>query len=117
MIDIQNPALKKIWEDRYQKNGETIKDNIYRVANYIATNDFEFNDFAEVMLNGYFFPAGRTMSNAGIGKNLTLNNCFVYPVIEDSMEGIFEAVKSGALTHKAGGGIGYEFSLLRPNFS
>lgn len=117
MIDIQNPALKKIWEDRYQKNGETIKDNIYRVANYIATNDFEFNDFAEVMLNGYFFPAGRTMSNAGIGKNLTLNNCFVYPVIEDSMEGIFEAVKSGALTHKAGGGIGYEFSLLRPNGS
>lgn len=117
MIDIQNPALKKIWEDRYQKNGETIKDNIYRVANYIATNDFEFNDFTEVMLNGYFFPAGRTMSNAGIGKNLTLNNCFVYPIVGDSMEEIFEAVKAGALTHKAGGGIGYEFSLLRPNGS
>ena len=117
MIEIQNPALKQIWQDRYQKNNETIRDNIYRVADHIATNDFELDEFCQVMLNGYFFPAGRTMSNAGIGKNLTLNNCFVYPIVEDSMEGIFEAVKSGALTHKAGGGIGYEFSLLRPNGS
>lgn len=114
---ITNPVLKKIWEDRYQKNDETLDDNYRRVAKYIAFNSDEEQEFYNVMANGFFFPAGRTMSNAGIGKNLTLNNCFVYPIIEDSMDGIFEAVKSGALTHKAGGGIGYEFSLLRPNGS
>ena len=115
MIDIINPALKKIWEDRYQKNGETIQGNIDRVANYIANGGNEYALFKQVMADGYFFPAGRTMSNAGIGETLTLNNCFLHPVIEDSMESIFDAVKCGAITHKAGGGIGYDFSQIRPN--
>lgn len=66
------------------------------------------------MKESLFFPGGRTMSNAGIGKHLTLNNCFVAPIIDNSMEGIFEAVKLGAITHKAGGGIGYNFSNLSP---
>lgn len=117
MIDIKNPVLKNIWKDRYRKNDETLKGNFRRVADYIASNDKEKEEFFNVMSEGLFFPAGRTMSNAGIGKDLTLNNCFVYPIVEDSMEGIFDAVKAGALTHKAGGGIGYEFSLLRPNGS
>lgn len=114
-MSISNVALKQIWQDRYQKNGETYDENLRRVANYIGQNDEERNEFYEVMSKGLFFPAGRTMSNSGIGKSLTLNNCFVYPTINDSMDSIFEAVKAGAMTHKAGGGIGYDFSLLRPN--
>ena len=117
MIDIKNPVLKEIWKDRYQKNNETIQENIERVASYIATNSDEFEQFYDVMSNGYFLPAGRTMSNADIGETLTLNNCFLHPIIEDSMESIFEAVKCGAVTHKAGGGIGYDFSQIRPNGS
>ena len=115
MIEIQNQALKNIWQDRYQKNNETIEENVKRVAGYIATNDYEYESFCEVMSNGEFFPAGRTMSNAGIGETLTLNNCFLHPIVEDSMESIFDAVKCGAVTHKAGGGIGYDFSQIRPN--
>lgn len=117
MIEIKNPVLKKIWEDRYQKNGETLEGNFRRVAKFIAQNKDEEKEFFKVMSEGLFFPAGRTMSNAGIGSKLGLNNCFVYPVIQDDMEKIFEAVKAGALTHKSGGGIGYEFSLIRPSGS
>lgn len=115
MIDIQNPVLKQIWKDRYQKNGESIQENIERVARYISFDSDEFESFKRVMEDGYFLPAGRTMSNAGIGETLTLNNCFLHPIVEDSMESIFDAVKCGAITHKAGGGIGYDFSQIRPN--
>lgn len=61
-----------------------------------------------------FFPGGRTMSNSDIGQQLTLNNCFVAPQVPDSLEGIFDTIKLGALTHQRGGGIGYDFSQLRP---
>ena len=112
MVEIKNPVLKKIWEDRYRKNGESLEDNFRRVAKFVAQNKEEEKDFFKVMSEGLFFPAGRTMSNAGIGSKLGLNNCFVYPTIRDDMGAIFEAVKAGALTHKSGGGIGYEFSLI-----
>lgn len=69
------------------------------------------------MDGGHFFPAGRTMCNAGIGDVLTLNNCFNLNSVPDSMDGIFETVKTGALTQKAGGGTGYDFSSLRPEGS
>ncbi len=115
-----NEVYESIWKDRYQKNGESYDDQLWRVADFIATaedNDsHEWADkFHDIMSSGYFFPAGRTMSNAGIGEKLTLNNCFVAPIIGNSMEQIFNAVKLGAMTHKAGGGIGYAFSNLAPN--
>ena len=74
----------------------------------------DYKRFKEVLDEGLFFPGGRTMSNAGIGMKLTLNNCFVAPQIQDNMEDIFDKVKLGALTHQKGGGIGYDFSGLRP---
>lgn len=114
MNEISNPVLKKIWEDRYQKNGETLEENYRRVAKYLARNDEEEEEFYHVISEGLFLPAGRTMSNAGIGENLTLNNCFTAPQVQDDLQSIFDTVKLGAVTHKAGGGIGYDFSLLRP---
>lgn len=115
-----NEVYKSIWKDRYQKNGESYDDQLWRVADFIATaednNSSTWADkFYNIMASGYFFPAGRTMSNAGIGEKLTLNNCFVAPIVGNSMEQIFDAVKLGAMTHKAGGGIGYAFSNLAPN--
>ena len=114
-MGLNNIISKQIWEDRYRKNNETFDDNIKRVAKHISTNDDEYEEFYNVMNRRLFMPAGRTMSNSGIGKSLTLNNCFTLNLVPDSMEGIFEYVKSGALVQKAGGGTGYNFSLLRPN--
>lgn len=115
-----NEVYESIWKDRYQKNGESYDDQLWRVADFIAeaeaTQAPKWSErFYSIMKSGYFFPAGRTMSNAGIGEKLTLNNCFVAPIIGNSMEQIFNAVKLGAMTHKAGGGIGYAFSNLAPN--
>lgn len=114
MNTIDNPVLYKIWQDRYRKNNETLEENYWRVAKYIAYNEKEEKEFYDVISNGLFLPAGRTMSNSGIGSNLTLNNCFVCYQVPDDLDGIFECVKLGAKTHKAGGGIGYDFSLIRP---
>lgn len=115
-----NEVYKSIWKDRYQKNGESYDNQLWRVAEFIAkaeeTKAHKWADkFFSIMKEGYFFPAGRTMSNAGIDEKLTLNNCFVAPIVGNSMEQIFDAVKLGAMTHKAGGGIGYAFSNLAPN--
>ena len=115
-----NEVYESIWKDRYQKNGESYDDQLWRVADFIAeaeeTKAHKWSEqFYSIMRAGYFFPAGRTMSNAGIGEKLTLNNCFVAPIVGNSMEQIFDAVKLGAMTHKAGGGIGYAFSNLAPN--
>ena len=114
---IKNDVSMQIWKDRYCKNNETVKDNLHRVAKYCSTNEQEYNDFYSIMADGLFFPAGRTMSNCGIGNDLTLNNCFTANFVEDSIEDIFDKVKLGALTHKRGGGIGYEFSKIRPKNS
>lgn len=109
-----NEIIEGIWEDRYRKNNEMLAGNFRRVAQFCAKNEVEEDEFFEVMDEGLFYPAGRTMSNSGIGSKLTLNNCFVAPQIGDSYEEIFNTVKLGALTHQRGGGIGYDFSQLRP---
>ena len=70
--------------------------------------------FAEV-LGGYrFLPAGRILAGAGTGRTVTLFNCFVMGTLDDSLAGIFEGLKEAALTMQQGGGIGQDFSTLRP---
>ena len=62
-----------------------------------------------------FLPGGRILAGAGTGRMVTLFNCFVMGAIEDSLDGIFGALKEGALTMQQGGGVGYDFSTLRPS--
>lgn len=112
-----NENIAKTWEDRYKKGNETVEDNLRRVAGFCSKNKEEEEEFYNLMWNGYFFPAGRTISNSAIGSKLTLNNCFVAPQIQDNYEDIFNKVKLGAITHQRGGGIGYDFSQLRPKGS
>ncbi len=61
-----------------------------------------------------FLPAGRILAGAGTGRDVTLFNCFVLGKIGDDLGSIFDAVKEAALTMQAGGGIGHDFSTLRP---
>jgi ribonucleoside-diphosphate reductase alpha chain len=70
--------------------------------------------FARALAGHKFLPAGRILAGAGTGRNVTLFNCFVMGTIEDSMDGIFSALREAALTLQQGGGIGYDFSTLRP---
>ncbi|HEX2590480.1 MAG TPA: adenosylcobalamin-dependent ribonucleoside-diphosphate reductase, partial [Rhizomicrobium sp.] len=70
--------------------------------------------FAEALAGHRFMPAGRIVAGAGTDRNVTLFNCFVMGTVEDSMSGIFSALREAALTLQHGGGIGYDFSTLRP---
>src|ERR1700759_1432302 len=70
--------------------------------------------FAGALAGHKFLPAGRILAGAGAERNVTLFNCFVMGRIADSMDGIFSAVREAALTLQQGGGIGYDFSTLRP---
>ena len=71
-------------------------------------------DFAHALAGHKFLPAGRILAGAGTGRDVTLFNCFVMGTITDSMDGIFSALREAALTLQQGGGIGYDFSTLRP---
>ena len=70
--------------------------------------------FARALTDHKFLPAGRILAGAGTGRSVTLFNCFVMGTIPDSMDGIFSALREAALTLQQGGGIGYDFSTLRP---
>jgi len=70
--------------------------------------------FARALTGHKFLPAGRILAGAGTGRSVTLFNCFVMGTIPDSMDGIFSALREAALTLQQGGGIGYDFSTLRP---
>src|SRR3984885_8354506 len=70
--------------------------------------------FAEALAAHRFLPAGRILAGAGADRNVTLFNCYVMGAIPDDMGGIFASLREAALTMQQGGGIGYDFSTLRP---
>ena len=73
-----------------------------------------FNLFYDALSDFKWLPAGRITAGAGSGRSVTLFNCYVMGVIPDSLSGIFDMLKEAALTMQQGGGIGYDFSPIRP---
>ncbi len=111
-----SPVVDSILSARYLRKGETsFEDICHRVASALADNPEEEARFFEAMHSLRFLPNSPTLMNAGteLGQ---LSACFTLPV-EDSIDGIFDAMKQGAIIHKTGGGTGYNFSHLRPEGS
>jgi ribonucleoside-diphosphate reductase alpha chain len=113
-MSITEDVLRKRYFLKDEK-GEVIEDwegLCCRVAKAVSQNEKEYRDFYEVLHECLFLPNTPALTNAGKEK-FSMSACFVLP-IEDSMEGIFEAVRHTALIQKYGGGTGFSFSRLRP---
>jgi len=109
-------VVDSILSARYLRKGEKdFCDICRRVASALADNETEHARFYEAMISLRFLPNSPTLMNAGteIGQ---LSACFTLPV-PDTIDGIFDAMKEGAIIHKTGGGTGYNFSHIRPEGS
>ena len=116
---------QQIWDMKYRLKGpdgaavdKTIEDSWRRVAKALAEPERDpslwAGRFYQALADFKFLPAGRVLAGAGSGRSVTLFNCFVMGTIPDDMSGIFENLREAALTMQQGGGIGYDFSTLRP---
>jgi ribonucleoside-diphosphate reductase alpha chain len=111
-----SPVIDNILSARYLRKGEkSFEDICRRVANALADDKVEQERFFEAMISLRFLPNSPTLMNAGTSLG-QLSACFTLPV-PDSITGIFEAMKQGAIIHKTGGGTGYNFSHIRPEGS
>jgi ribonucleoside-diphosphate reductase alpha chain len=119
------PIAEQIWDMKYRlKEADgtpidgTLEDTWRRIARALAEPEADpalWEDRFYTALEDFrYLPAGRITAGAGTGRSVTLFNCFVMGTIPDSLEGIFQMLKEAALTMQQGGGIGYDFSTIRP---
>lgn len=119
------PIAEQIWDMKYrfkEADGtpidKTVEDSWRRIARDLARAESDTETwegkFYEALEDFKYLPAGRITAGAGTARQVTLFNCFVMGTVPDSMGGIFEMLKEAALTMQQGGGIGYDFSTIRP---
>jgi ribonucleoside-diphosphate reductase alpha chain len=118
-----------IWNRKYRFAGgndvpedKDIEATMRRVAKACAAGEKDSKkwkkEFEDILLNFEFIPGGRIIANLGTSREaVTMFNCYVMNKIEDSIEGIFDTVKESAMTQKQGGGVGFDFSTIRPEGS
>ena len=122
--EVTTDISRHVWETKYRlvdsgtREG-SIGETWHRVARALAEVEPKKRPaweerFFSVIADFKFLPGGRIQAGAGTGRNVTLFNCFVMGTIEDSITGIFRALQEGAVTMHQGGGVGYDFSTLRP---
>jgi len=123
-------AARKVLKERYLNRSadgkyESPEEMVWRVAAAIAGAERDYGSteeeiqataqaFYDLMIERKFIPNSPTLMNAGVGNNLQYSACYVLPV-EDSIDGIFGAIRHAAIVHQSGGGTGFAFSRLRPN--
>ena len=122
------PIAEQIWDMKYRLKAadgtpvdKTLEDSWHRIARALASVEDQPAEweprFYAALEDFRFLPAGRITAGAGTARSVTLFNCFVMGTIPDSMGGIFDALREAALTMQQGGGIGYDFSTIRPKGS
>lgn len=126
MAYLEQPLSEAVWNLKYRyRTGDTLHDKSIehtwrRVAKAVARAEksadraYWEKQFYEILQAFRFLPGGRILAGAGTRFKVTLFNCFVMNIASDSLSGIFEALQEGALTLQEGGGVGYDFSVLRP---
>lgn len=126
MNDFAAPISEQIWDMKYRHKShdgtiydKTVHDTWARIAGALAEAEGNPKEwypvFYEALEDFKFLPAGRITAGAGTNRaGVTLFNCFVNGTIPDSLSGIFDMLKDAALTMQQGGGIGYDFSTIRP---
>ncbi|MEO0487823.1 MAG: adenosylcobalamin-dependent ribonucleoside-diphosphate reductase [Pseudomonadota bacterium] len=125
MSSFTAPIAEQIWDMKYRlKEADgtpldaTVQETWQRIAADLARVEDDparyQAEFYAALEDFKFLPAGRITAGAGTGRKVTMFNCFVMGTIPDSMGGIFDALKEAALTMQQGGGIGYDFSTIRP---
>lgn len=126
-MDASLPLSHQIWDMKYRQKDiegtpvdKSIEDTWRRVATSLASVEEDSvrtqheEAFYDALSGFKFLPAGRIIAGAGTGRDVTLFNCFVMGTVPDDMGGIFDHLREAALTMQRGGGIGYDFSTLRP---
>ncbi|KIN79316.1 adenosylcobalamin-dependent ribonucleoside-diphosphate reductase [Sulfitobacter mediterraneus] len=119
------PIAEQIWDMKYRfkaadgtPKDATVEDSWRRIARDLARVEddaAQWEDRFYTALEDFkYLPAGRITAGAGTARRVTLFNCFVMGTVPDSMSGIFDMLKEAALTMQQGGGIGYDFSTIRP---
>ena len=119
------PIAEQIWDMKYRfKEADgtpidnTVEDSWSRIAGALASVEKDPKAWEPKFYNALedfkYLPAGRITAGAGTARSVTLFNCFVMGTVPDSMGGIFDMLKEAALTMQQGGGIGYDFSTIRP---
>ena len=105
-----------IWADKekYRQPGEEHSQKCARIAGALSDYKEHFQQCYDILLDQRFLPGGRVQSSAGSVRQTTAFNCFVMPNVPDSMSGIMDVAKEAALTMQLGGGVGYDFSGIRP---
>ena len=105
-----------IWADevKYRQEGETYGQKCARVAEALTDSKEHYTKFNELLKEQRFLPGGRVQSAAGSYRKVTAFNCFVMQKVPDSLMGIMEVATEAAKTMQMGGGVGYDFSSIRP---
>lgn len=100
---------------KYRQKGESFREFSNRLAGGLTQTTVEFRAFREIIRDQRFLPGGRVQSAVGSAREVTPYNCFVMDTIEDDSDSILQAHSDAFHTMRLGGGVGYDFSNLRPN--
>ncbi len=113
-IGPESSISKEIDEMKYRQKDESFDQKIKRIARALSDDDEHKYNLEDILGEMRFLPAGRVQSAIGSNRITTAYNCFVSGVIEDNMNSIMEKASEAAETMRRGGGIGYDFSRIRP---
>ena len=108
------PISEEIDAIKYRQTGEDFYSKIVRIAGALKDDAAHFEAFKDTLRHMRFLPAGRVQNAMGAARQTTAFNCFVSGIIDDSMDSIMARATEAAETMRRGGGIGYDFSRLRP---